>query len=442
MFKKLHLQMMLFCSFITGIIMISMSIISTISSEEALKASTYLSFQDDATSMVASLENQTVISYEWIARMEKDGQYMISISNNGLPLFYDTLNTSVKRTGDIKKATDLALSEYDFTVSSLDTKNLTNQVHYVLHEKGKEQFYISAAKIPNGDQYLAIVIVQSLENLQQQIDTQRLKLLALNLGGLCLLGIFSYFFTRWAIQPLKKSREQQAQFIAAASHELRTPLTVMLSSLSAMEMAEDEKRKRFSDMIHSEGNRMSRLIDDLLTLARMDSAELSIKPKLIELDTLLLDTAEKFDSLATQKKIQLSVSLPDETMPRCLGDRERLIQVFTILLDNAISYTPAGGRIELSLKQHHGKLYTRIADSGPGIPDDAKELIWNRFYRVDSSHNDRKHFGLGLSIAQEIVLKHKGRIRVEDAADLGGAAFLVILPVSADLSAPSGHSVH
>jgi signal transduction histidine kinase len=197
-----------------------------------------------------------------------------------------------------------------------------------------------------------------------------------------------------------------------------------------MEMAEDEKRKRFSNMIVSEGTRMSRLIDDLLTLARMDSAQLSISMASVELDTLLLDTAEKFDSLAAEKQISLSITLPEEALPPCLGDRERLIQVFSILLDNAISYTPKGGRIGLSLKLHHGKLQVRIADSGPGIPDDAKELIWNRFYRVDQSHNDRAHFGLGLSIAREIILKHKGGIRAEDAADYGGAAFLVILPVN------------
>lgn len=430
MFKKLHLHMMLYCVMITGIIMIGMSVMNMFATEQALKANTYISFQDDATAMVASLENQTVISDEWIARMEKNGQYIISLSNNGLPLFYDTLNHSAKQTNDIKKATDLAYSEYNFKMNSLDNDGLlTRHIDFILHEKHKEIFYISAARISNGSSYLSALIIYPLETLHKQITGQRLQLLLFDFCGLILLCIFSYFFTKWVIRPLRKSREQQVQFIAAASHELRTPLTVIMSGLSAMKIARDEERERFHHVIASEGTRMARLIDDLLTLARMDSSGFDIHFSTVEVDTLLLDTAEKFEPLATQKKIRLTVDLPEEAVLPFTADRERLIQVFSILLDNAISYTPEKGQINLSLKWSHHKLKVRVADSGPGIPDDFKEQIWERFFRLDKSHSDRKHFGLGLSIAREIIRKHKGEIRVEDAADYGGAAFIVVLPL-------------
>lgn len=429
MLKKLHLQMTLFCTLITGIIMISMSILNILSSESALKENAYISFQNDAASMVASLENQAIISHEWLARMEQNGKYLISLSNNGVPVFYDQLNHSKGQLQTIEKASQIALSEHQFEESTLDSKSiLTNQVSYILHGGNKAQFYLSAANIPKKDYYLRLSVVYPLTPLYEQIATQRIQFFALNFLGLILLIIFSYFFTKRMLLPIKKSREQQVQFIASASHELRTPLTVMLSSLSAMSKADKLDQDRFRTMIFSEGRRMSRLINDLLTLARVDNSGFDMHFAAVELDTLLLDTVEKFEPLAEQHNIQLAVTLPDELIPPCAGDSQRLAQVLSILLDNAISYSPEGGRIGLSLRQHHGKLEVRIADSGPGIPDDSIDKIWDRFYRVDKSHTDRKHFGLGLSIAKEIVKSHRGKIWAERALDYGGAAFIVILP--------------
>lgn len=429
MFRKLHLQMTLFCTLVTGMIMISMSVINILSSESSLKENAYISFQNDAASMTAGLENQTVISYEWLSRMEKNGRYFISISNNGYPLLYDQLNDNEERTPLIKKAAELALSEHDFEPSALSRKDvLTSQVSYILHENGKEQFYVAAASIPKGDHYLGIFVVYPVDALHQQIFQQRILLMVLNLMGLILLFIFSWFFTRKMIAPLKKSREQQIQFVAAASHELRTPLTVILSSLSAMEKAGKDDTVRFKNIILSEGRRMSRLINDLLTLAKVDNSKFEMHFSTVELDTLLLNTAEKFEPLAEQKYIHISVSLPDETIPPCIADHQRLEQVFSILLDNAVSYTPKGGQIHLSLLVSHARLEVRIADNGPGISDENKEKIWARFSRLDKSHTDRKHFGLGLSIAKEIVKNHKGKIWVEDAIGNTGTVFIVSIP--------------
>jgi len=429
MFKKLHLQMTLFCTLITGMIMISMSVINIVSSESSLQENAYISFQNDAASMVASLENQTVISYEWISRMEKNGRYLISISNNGYPLLYDQLNRTEEGTRLLKKASKLVFSEYAFEPSSLSQKGvLTSQVFYILHENGKEQFYVTAANIPKNNRSLEIFVVYSLKSLHQQIFDQRILFLVLNLLGLVLLFIFSWFFTRKMIAPLKRSREQQIQFVASASHELRTPLTVILSSLSAMDKASEEGIQRFKNIITSEGMRMSRLVDDLLTLAKADNLKFEMRSEPVELDTLLLNTVEKFEPLAGQKHIHISISLPDETLAPYTGDYGRLEQVISILLDNAVSYTPEGGRIQLSLLIQQARFEIKITDNGPGIPNESKDIIWDRFSRLDKSHTDRKHFGLGLPIAKEIVKNHKGKIWVEDAVDDTGAVFIVSLP--------------
>ena len=430
MLKKLHIQMTIFCTLITGIIMVSMSVINILSSERSLRENAYISFQNDVSSILASLENQSIISHEWLTRMETNEQYLISLSNNGVPLLYDTLKYSEERSALLAKASRLALSEYGFHPSDLENKSvLTKQLSYVLHEKNKEQFYLSAANIPKQGYYLRIQVLYPLAPLHAQIARQRIQFFTLNFLGMILLFIFSYFFTRQMLLPIKKNQEQQIQFVASASHELRTPLTVILSSLSAMEKADEANQKRFQNMILSEGQRMSRLINDLLTLAQVEHTDFTLQLGAVELDTLLLDAAEKFEPLAEKKNIRLTVTLPDEVTAHCAGDAQRLAQVLAILLDNAISYTPTGGRIGLALYQHHNHLEIRVADSGPGIPDTCIKQIWNRFYRMDKSHSDRKHFGLGLPIAKEIIRSHRGNIWALNASEYVGAVFIITLPL-------------
>ena len=110
-------------------------------------------------------------------------------------------------------------------------------------------------------------------------------------------------------------------------------------------------------------------------------------------------------------------------------DKDRMTQVLSILLDNARNLTPAPGKIELDLTVHRNRVQIRVSDSGPGVPDSEKRRIFERFYRSEKSRSNRGHFGLGLSIAAEIVTKHNGRIWVQDAT-IGGAEFVVELPVS------------
>ena len=152
----------------------------------------------------------------------------------------------------------------------------------------------------------------------------------------------------------------------------------------------------------------------------------SCHKKPAELDTLLLSAYEKFEPLARKKSISISISLPDKIIPPCPCDKERIEQVFSILLDNAISYTPPEGRISLSMEASMERLSFRVSDNGAGIPDAEKKAVFGRFYRCDKSHKDKSHFGLGLCIAQEIIHMHKGKLWIEDTPG-GGATFVVVL---------------
>lgn len=142
---------------------------------------------------------------------------------------------------------------------------------------------------------------------------------------------------------------------------------------------------------------------------------------------MALRVYERFLRPAGEKGLRLELSLPEEALPRYQWDGSRIEQALSVLLDNALSYTPAGGNIELILeRQPGGRAKFTVRDSGPGVPDSEKEHIFERFYRADSARRDREHFGLGLCVAKEIATLHKGRLWVEDAPD-GGAAFCLVV---------------
>ena len=175
---------------------------------------------------------------------------------------------------------------------------------------------------------------------------------------------------------------------------------------------------------------MSRLVDDMLLLASADAGAWTLEPAELDADTLLMDAYETFLPLCRQKSISLSITLPREASPRFLGDSQRIGQALAILLDNAVSYTPAGGTVHLSLslcQDAPASLEFEVADSGPGIPDPVKAQIFDRFYRADSSRSEKQHFGLGLGIAKELMRLHGGTIRVCDRPG-GGSRFILRLP--------------
>ena len=179
--------------------------------------------------------------------------------------------------------------------------------------------------------------------------------------------------------------------------------------------------------MQSEGKRMSRLIEDMLFLAGSDARSWRFSMEETELDTLILDVFEKYETAAAKTKRQLTVRLPEQELPPCLCDPQRITQVLSILIDNALSYTPEDSRITLSLSASEHRFLLKVSDNGPGIPDENKEKVFERFYRAEDSRTGKEHFGLGLCIAREIVEAHGGRIQVTDNVPQG-AVFSIMLP--------------
>lgn len=428
MFKRLHIRLTLLCTFVSGMILILMSFICLSFSETKSRESHFSDFKINISMFISHLESQSVISNDWLSQFRIDTGTRLDILDNGSRLIFDTLAASSTSPDDaiFAQARQYASENYMVQAKYVSSSSiLSTHVEFPLSYEG-EDYYASVCTIPKNGSVLDVAILLPLGDLKESVLRQHLLFAGADVLGIFLLAVFFWFFTWRMILPLIENRRKQTEFIASASHELRSPLTVMLSSLSAMKGASPDDTARFSETIAQEGKRMGRLIDDMLTLSGTDSSHFTIHKTSVEADTLLLLAYEKFESLARKQHISLKIALPDESVPPCLCDKERMEQVLTILLDNALSYTPAGGTIRLSLQVISDKLIFQVADSGVGIPDSEKKAIFERFYRCDKSHNDKNHFGLGLSIAQEIVRMHKGKLWVEDTPG-GGATFQVIL---------------
>lgn len=426
MFKKLHLRLSLFCTFISGMILIFMSLVCLFFSETELKQSHFSDFRININMLVNHLESQNIISHNWLSQFQADTHLQIDIRDNNDSLLFEHLTTQSLDEELFIFARQKAVEEQKILKGSVSADSLLSSHGEFELTYNDVNYYAAAALIPKNNGVLDVTVLCSLSGLQQRILYQRLLFAGVDILGILLLGIFFWFFTWHMLQPLVINRKKQAEFIASASHELRSPLTVILSSLSAMKHASPSEREHFSANIETEGRRMGRLIDDMLTLSHADSSHFPIHKTPVELDTLLLSSYEKFEPLARKQCISMIITLPEDGIPPCLCDKERIEQVLSILLDNAISYTPSQGKISLSLQTSPGKFTLQVADNGNGIPDSEKEAVFDRFYRQDKSHKDKSHFGLGLCIAWEIIHMHKGKIWVEDTPG-GGSTFVVVL---------------
>ena len=414
MFDKLRWKLTAFNSIITSGIMICLVLLCLSLSERNTKDQTYKNFTDTVYAVSSYLEVQNQISDEWLRQMEADPNVHISVLDAGMPLFSMTLSPKKEKLEPVFQTAweiaQLPSGKNGYRLFAMDG------------------YYAAAYRIEKQDSMVDLILLYSLAQMEAGIQNQRVLVFLASSAAVFVLVIFSWLFTGKMLRPIQENQRRQTEFIAAASHELRTPLAAILSAASAMERAEPIQRSQFSDMIHREGKRMSRLIGDMLTLSSSDSKAWTLQKQPVELDMLLLEVYEAQYPLAKEQGIGFTLSLYEQNVPSMNLDRDRINQVLSILLDNARNHTPAPGKIEVELTVHRKNVQIRVSDTGPGVPDNEKRRIFERFYRSEKSRSHRGHFGLGLSIAAEIVKKHNGRIWVQDAT-IGGAEFVVELPL-------------
>jgi signal transduction histidine kinase len=249
-------------------------------------------------------------------------------------------------------------------------------------------------------------------------------------------------FNRMAGQ-VRASRDAQRDFVANVSHELKTPLTSIQGYSQAImdgTAADPETVQHSARVINDEAERMARLVTDLLDLARIESGQIAMRREPVNLQSLLENVVERFRLRAEAARVILATQIPD--LPQTTGDGDRLAQVFTNLVDNALKHTPEGGKVTVAAqlltpsgvrrlkKAWPRALEVAVSDSGEGIPPEDLSRVFERFYQVDKSRVRTGSVGLGLAISREIVEAHGGSIKAESIVGLG-TRFTVVLPLRA-----------
>ncbi|MFB2876725.1 sensor histidine kinase [Floridanema aerugineum] len=271
---------------------------------------------------------------------------------------------------------------------------------------------------------------QSLKELNETIQK-----LDFGLGGgivmaLVLSGVGGVFLTRQAMQPIEQSFQRLKQFTADASHELRSPLMAIKSNAAVALKYPEGMRSTDAEKFQAIANatdQMSRLTEDLLFLARTDNVNSHDWDRL-DLTAILNNLIELYQPQAAAKQIDLLGKLADNLY--VLGDSVQLIRLFTNLLQNAIHYTPEGGKITIKASHFGTYIEVKVRDTGVGIAPEHLKQVFERFWRADQSRSYWKGgCGLGLSIAQAIAQKHDGEITLTSQLGIG-SCFIVCLPAN------------
>jgi len=231
------------------------------------------------------------------------------------------------------------------------------------------------------------------------------------------------------IARLESSFKRMAEFTADASHELKTPLCALRGEaelLLSKQRTTEEYEEGLAHFIER-FDHLNRMINDLILLSRSDSSEVELNMVPLRLDLLIQDIGNLFQILAEQRNIVLRIDPCQETV--VMGDKMRLQQLLTNLIDNAVKFTPEGGSIRIRVEKDRDYVNVKVADTGIGIPKEEQENIFKRFYRVDKSRSkETGGVGLGLSIVEWIAHAHHGRIEV-DSEFQKGSTFTVYFPI-------------
>ena len=249
------------------------------------------------------------------------------------------------------------------------------------------------------------------------------------------------------LTPLRRVEEMRADFIANASHELRTPLAALLGFIETLQgTAKDDPvaRRKFLDIMQGQATRMARLIDDLLSLSRIE-LNAHLQPNTpVDLPPIVRQVVDGLQTLARDRDVDIKVTIPADPL-LVLGDRDELIRALENLVENALKYGAVGKRVDITFSRGQtraGAPEARVAvrDYGPGIPPEHLPRLTERFYRVDVTDSRAQGgTGLGLALVKHVLNRHGGRLTIESTPG-AGATFTIHLPLQTDDSAPAGES--
>ena len=354
--------------------------------------------------------------------LNRQPDFHITIDGNAILLPYFTVNVYSNSNGYLVDVTSGTYSGLD------DSEALTEILQDCLSQPESEgviqDYHLRYLRQDRGFYIRMAFVDTSMERamLQEMMGSY----LFISIGALLLLLGVSVLLSWRATRPVERAWQQQRQFLSDTSHELKTPLTVILSNAELLEDAGLESRPaRWADNIHSEARRMKKLVEEMLTLARADNAGPTVILTEVSLSDTAADSALAFEPVAFEAGKTLEYQIGEGIT--VLGDPDKLRQLVSILLDNAIKYGREGTPIRLTLQrtERHGVL--AVTNLGDTIPPEQLSHLFERFYRADASRGEKAGFGLGLAIAKKIAEEHKGTLRAESRG--GETTFTCTLPL-------------
>jgi two-component system sensor histidine kinase CiaH len=273
------------------------------------------------------------------------------------------------------------------------------------------------------------LVIQIVQDRAAEERTLSLLIAVLGVGGAAAVALaigLGFIYAGRALVPIRASLRHQRDFAADASHELRTPLTVIGLNVSELRREPERSLSEVADVvddIESEVGQLTTLVEELLLLARSDSGAVEIRREPMDLSGVVAEALPRLGDLAAARNVVVSL---DSAPAAMRGDPERLAQLVTILTDNAIRLSPAGGTVDVAVEAANGRARLAVEDVGPGIRAEDLPRLFDRFWRASDAPPGG--VGLGLSIAAWIVQQHRGQITAENRPG-GGARFEVSLPV-------------
>ncbi len=381
------------------------------------------------TAIAEKLQTEYTLRHSFLREYEQNYRLYINIADSGEDSQYNSEDDAT-HLALFERTTELAYNEgIDITAIPLTGQRRTSSVHPFRYNGSP--YYGAASVIPMKESFRTLIVVQSVDTRWQvwKYATYAFGYLV----SVLLLSLVGIKLIDRALRPAVESRRRQTEFIAAASHELRTPLTVIQANTATI-ASMPERTVAAVETIANECSRMARLISDMLLLASADAKSWPVTLAPMEIDTMLLNAYEAYLPVCAKRGFHLELKLPETPLPRIKGDAERLSQVLGILLDNALDYGENADNktIGLSTYADKNKLIIDVIDHGIGISDDQKQQIFERFYRGDRARNAKRHFGLGLAIAKELIALHEGEITVLDTSGEGSTFRIAISPVFPD----------
>ena len=355
-----------------SILFITLSYRNTIISSEV--------FMDKLESRIIGKNSKSEDYSESKADKSIEGLYRVEIINNNIVMESNNVTDEIK----------------DYAVSVVNKK---------LEAGFIDKYIYQIRRI--GNNAIEITLIES-ESTIKSLKTTIIILISIGIIGIFTIYVIATKISRAIVTPVEEAFEKQKQFISDASHELKTPIAVIEANADVLESKIGNNK--WLTYIQNESQSMNKLVNDLLTLAKMENINISNNEK-FDISKEVRMSVAVFESMIYEKKIELETNINEGL--EFNGDKEDIKHIISILLDNAIKHTEENKKIHVNVTKEKNEIKIEIKNQGEPIPEQEREKIFERFYRIDKARNrNEKRYGLGLSIAKRIVDKYKGSIYV------------------------------